>query len=45
MYEYIEGKAMWANVSTPNTKFGDPKYQITVLTDQETADRLESVGT
>jgi hypothetical protein len=44
MYEYIEGKAMWANVSTPNTKFGDPKYQITVLTDQETADRLESVG-
>ena len=44
MYEYIEGRAMWANVSTPNTKFGDPKYQITVLTDQETADRLESVG-
>ena len=44
MYEYIEGRAMWANVSTPNTKFGDPKYQITVLTNQETADRLESVG-
>ena len=44
MYEYVEGKAMWANVTTPNTRFGDPKYQITVLTDKETAERLESVG-
>ena len=44
MYEYVEGKAMWANVTTPNTRFGDPKYQITVLTDKETAERLESAG-
>ena len=44
MYEYVEGKAMWANVTTPNTRFGDPKYQITVLTDKETAERLETVG-
>jgi len=44
MYEYIEGTAMWANVTTPNTKFGDPKYQITVLTDRESADRLEGIG-
>ena len=39
MYEYVEGKAMWANVTTPNTRFGDPKSQITVLTDKETAER------
>ena len=44
MYEYIEGKAMWANVSTPNTRFGDPKYQITVLTDADTASKLEAQG-
>ena len=44
MYEYIEGKAMWANVSTPNTRFGDPKYQITVLTDTDTASKLEAQG-
>ena len=44
MYKYIEGKAMWANITTPNTRFGDPKYQITVLTDQATAEELESAG-
>jgi hypothetical protein len=44
MYEYIEGKSMWAKVTTPNANFGDPKYEITVLTDQETADRLEGIG-
>jgi len=44
MYEYIEGRSMWAKVSTPNANFGDPKYEITVLTDQETADRLEGLG-
>ena len=31
MYEYVEGKAMWANVSTPNTKFEPHKYSIVVL--------------
>ena len=41
MYEYVEGKAMWANVSTPNTKFEPHKYGIVVLTDEDTAIRLE----
>ncbi len=41
MYEYVEGKAMWANVSTPNTKFEPHKYGIVVLTDEDTATRLE----
>ena len=44
MYEYVEGKAMWANVSTPNTKFEPHKYGIVVLTDEDTATRLESAG-
>lgn len=44
MYEYIEGTAMWANVSTPNTKFEPHKYGIVVLTDMDTATRLEGVG-
>ena len=44
MYEYIEGKAMWANVSTPNTKFEPHKYGIVVLTDTDTASRLEGIG-
>ena len=44
MYEYVEGKAMWANVSTPNTKFEPHKYGIVVLTDEDTATRLEGIG-
>ena len=44
MYEYVEGKAMWANVSTPNTKFEPHKYGIVVLTDEDTATRLEGLG-
>ena len=44
MYEYIEGTAMWANVSTPNTKFEPHKYGIVVLTDTDTATRLEGIG-
>ena len=44
MYEYVEGKAMWANVSTPNTKFEPHKYSIVVLTDTDTADKLEKIG-
>ena len=44
MYEYVEGKAMWANVSTPNTKFEPHKYGIVVLTDVDTAAKLEGIG-
>ena len=44
MYEYEEGKAMWANVSTPNTKFEPHKYGIVVLTDTDTATKLEGIG-
>jgi|TARA_R110000824_G_scaffold119970_1_gene274511 hypothetical protein len=44
MYEYIEGKSMYAKVSTPNTMFEPHKYQITVLTDIDTATRLEGLG-
>ena len=44
MYEYVEGKAMWANVSTPNTKFAPHKYGIVVLTDTDTATKLEGIG-
>ena len=44
MYEYVEGKAMWANVSTPNTKFEPHKYGIVVLTDTDTATKLEGIG-
>jgi archaellin len=44
MYEYVEGKAMWANVSTPNTKFEPHKYGIVVLTDEDTATKLEGIG-
>ena len=44
MYEYIEGKAMWANVSTPNTKCEPHKYGIVVWTDTDTATRLEGIG-
>lgn len=44
MYEYVEGKAMWANVSTPNTKFEPHKYGVVVLTDSDTATRLEGLG-
>jgi len=44
MYEYIEGKFMWANISTPNTKFEPHKYGVVVLTDSDTATRLEGLG-
>ena len=44
MYEYVEGKAMWANISTPNTKFEPHKYGIVVLTDEDTATKLEGIG-
>ena len=41
---YATGKAMWANVSVPNTRFEPHKYMITVLTDQDTATELEGAG-
>jgi hypothetical protein len=44
MFEYVKGKAMWANITSPNTRFQPHKYGLTVLTDQETADKLESLG-
>ena len=44
MFEYVKGKAMWANITSPNTRFQPHKYGLTVLTDQETADKLESFG-
>ena len=44
MFEYVKGKAMWANITSPNMRFQPHKYGLTVLTDQETADKLESLG-
>ena len=44
MYEYVDGKFMWAIVSTPNTKFEPHKYGIVVLTDEDTATKLEGIG-
>ena len=44
MFEYVKGKAMQANITSPNTRFQPHKYGLTVLTDQETADKLESFG-
>jgi hypothetical protein len=44
MYEYVKGKAMWANITSPNTRFQPHKYGLTVLTDPETASKLESIG-
>ena len=44
MYEYVKGKAMWANITSPNTRFQPPKYGLTVLTDADTAAKLEGIG-
>ena len=41
---YATGKAMWANVSSPNTRFSPHKYMITLLTDEDTAMELEGAG-
>jgi len=41
---YATGKAMWANVSVPNTRFEPHKYMVTILTDQDTATELEAAG-
>ena len=37
IYEYVKGKAMWANNTSPNTRFQPHKYGLTVLTDADTA--------
>ena len=44
MYEYVTGKAMWAKITSPNTMFQPHKYSVTVLTDQDTATKLEGLG-
>ena len=44
MYEYVNGKAMWANITSPNTRFQPHKYSLTVLTDTDTATKLEGIG-
>jgi len=44
MYEYVKGKAMWANITSPNTRFQPHKYGLTVLTDTDTAAKLEGIG-
>lgn len=44
MYEYVTGKAMWANITSPNTRFQPHKYGLTVLTDVDTAAKLEGIG-
>ena len=44
MYEYVKGKAMYANITSPNTRFEPHKYGITVLTDSDTATKLEDLG-
>ena len=44
MYEYVKGKAMWANITSPNTRFQPHKYGLTFLTDADTAAKLEGIG-
>ena len=45
MIEYVKGKAMYAYITSPNIRWNPPhKYEITVLTDDETATRLEDIG-
>ena len=44
MYEYVKGKAMYANITSPNTRFEPHKYSITVLTNSDTATKLEDLG-
>jgi hypothetical protein len=39
----IKGKAMWAMVHTPDTKF-EPMYRIDLLVDKKTADEVKEIG-
>ena len=38
-----EGTAMWASITTPNTRF-EPKYSIDLVVDNEMAQALKSEG-
>ena len=38
-----EGTAMWANITTPNTRF-EPKYSIDLVVDNDTAQSLKQEG-
>lgn len=38
-----EGTAMWANITTPNTRF-EPKYSIDLVVDNDTAQSLKKEG-
>ena len=44
MYEYVKGKSMYANITSPQTRYEPHKYGITVLTDSDTATKLEELG-
>jgi hypothetical protein len=35
---------MWAKITSPNTMFTPHKYSVTVLTDEDTATKLEGLG-
>ena len=39
-YYYLRGKAMWAHITTPNTRFTPIKYSVEVLTDSDEGNRL-----
>ena len=38
-----EGIAMWASITTPNTRF-EPKYSINLVVDNDTAQTLKNEG-
>ena len=40
----VSGKAMWANVITPQTRFEPHNYTITLVVDEETASEFETEG-
>lgn len=40
----VSGKALWANITTPQTRFPPPKYTITLIVDDETATQFEQDG-
>jgi hypothetical protein len=40
----IKGKSMWSFITTPNTNFDPPKYEITVVLSDEDADALTKEG-
>jgi hypothetical protein len=40
----VSGKAMWANVTTPQTRFEPHNYTITLVVGEETASEFEAEG-